>query len=317
MTSVSFIIPTYNRAQYLRESVASIRAQGIKDVEIIIVDDVSTEGVLETLMSDPAFTGVVFLRHTENRGPGEGRSTGISAANGKYIAFLDDDDLLDPRFLETALDVMTRDPSIALFCCDAILIDSAGSVLYGGRTYHEINAAIKHYPIGSGLRSLEEIFMFSTIGIGFVVGRQVFDRVSYPLARSMEDYEFQLRVAANGLKVYYQHEPLACYRMHEGNISGPRRMVRMCERKVACLQEALATYPALRQLGWRARGRVADAQMELAIAYLKEGNYRRGFMTLCRSVGGDPRQAGDLARLVCGWLPRRISGKRWHAELNC
>ncbi len=316
MTSVSFIIPTYNRAQYLRESIASIRAQSIKDVEIIIVDDASTEGALEALASDPAFGGVVFLRHPENRGPGEGRNTGISAANGKYIAFLDDDDLLDPRFLETALDIMTRDPSIALFCCDAILIDSAGSVLYGGRTFHEINAAIKHYPIGSGLRSLEDIFIFSTIGIGFVVRRHVFDRISYPLARNVGDYEFQLRVAANGYKVYYLHEPLARYRMHESNASGPRWMVRTCERKAACLDEALAQYAALGKLGWHARRRIADARMELGIAYLKKGNYGRGVMTVCRSVGKDPRQVANLAGLAWRWLAGRILGYRWQRVGN-
>ena len=308
MTSVSFVITTYNRAEYLRESVASIRAQNIKDVEIIVVDDASTGGALEALTGDPAFSGVVFLRHTENRGPGEGRNTGISAANGKYIAFLDDDDLLDPRFLETALDVMARDPSIALFCCDAILIDSAGSVLYGGRTFHEINAAIKRYPIRSGFRSPEEIFMFSTIGIGFVVGRQVFDRVSYPVARRMEDYEFQLRVAASGLKVYYHHEPLARYRMHEGNASGPRRRVNMCQRNVEFLQEALDRYPRLRRLRWRARRRIADARMELGIAYLKEGAYQRGVATLFRSVADDPRQTADQAGLVWRWLAKRAWG---------
>lgn len=85
---------------------------------------------------------------------------------------------------------------------------------------------------------------------------------------------------------------------------------------MACLQEALAKYPALRQLGWRARRRIADARMELGIAYFKEGDYRRGVKTICRSVGGDPRQAADLVKLAWRWPPRRILGCRGHAEVN-
>lgn len=310
MAHVSFVIPTYNRVDYLRECVASIRAQRVTDVEIIVVDDASTQDTCRALAREPVFSGVVFLRHPENRGPGEARNTGIRAAKGRYVAFLDDDDLLDPRFLETALNVLARDPSIALFCCDAFLIGPTGSVLYGGRTFHEINALIKGYPISSGVRSLEEIFLFSTIGIGFVVGRHVFDRVTYPRARRMEDYEFQIRVAGNGFKVYYHHEPLARYRMHEGNESGARWMVSMCEQKVACLQEALTRYPALRRLGWRARRRMADARMELGIAYLKQGEYLCGVLTLCGSLSGDPLQAIDLGRLAWRWLTRRISTAR-------
>lgn len=316
MPSVSVVITTYNRTKFLRESVASIRAQSIKPFEIIIVDDGSTDAALAGLRSDPLFSGVVFLRNPENFGLGGARNTGIHAAKGDYIVLHDDDDVLEPRLLETALDIMERDPAIGLFCCDAVMIDHAGVVLYGGRTFQGINGAIKRYPIKSGLRSLEDIFLFGTIGIGLVVRREVFDRVSYPPARNVGDYEFQLHVAANGYKVYYLHEPLGRYRMHEGNASGPRWMVRTCARKVACLEDALARYPALRKLGWRARCRMADARMELAIAYFKEASYRSGILMLCRALVGDPAQLFALTRLAGRWLTKRLISQRRPGAVN-
>ena len=177
MTAVTVVVPTYNRAEYLRTSVESIRHQTIKDVEIIIVDDASSGRAIESLMADPSFAGVQVLRHAENRGPGESRRTGIRAASGEYIAFLDDDDLLEPECLAKALDVLKRDSSIGLFCCDGLLIDREGSVLAGAKTFNGVHAAIHDYPLRTGLRTLGDVFLWPTVGIGFVARREVFGRV--------------------------------------------------------------------------------------------------------------------------------------------
>jgi glycosyltransferase involved in cell wall biosynthesis len=152
---ISFVTTTYNRPGYLRECVASIRAQTIKDVEMIVVDDASDPALMDPLKSDPFFAGVRFVRHDQNRGHGEARRTGIAAARGRFIALHDDDDIWDPSLVERALAIMQNDPSIALFCCDAVVINERGEVQYDGRTFHEINAVIKHYPIGTGPRTVE------------------------------------------------------------------------------------------------------------------------------------------------------------------
>ena len=138
-----------------------------------------------------------------------------------------------------------------------------------------------------------------------LVRREVFAKASYPASRFISDYEFQLRVAAAGFGVFYLHEPLGKYRIHGGNFSGQRFMARTCKRKVEILEEALAATPRLRRLGWRWRHRMADARMELAIGYLKAGDYRRAAWALMRSVGQDPRQAREIGRLGARWLTRR------------
>lgn len=303
--TVSVVIPTYNGSRYLRESVTSVRKQTVSDVEIIVVDDASSDGTYEACRSDPCFAGVRLFRHAVNLGPGESRRTGIRAATGAFISFLDADDVLEPRFLKASLDVMHRHPTVGLCCCDGLLIDGSGEVLYEGRTFNAINAAMKRYPLKTGIRELEEIFLFSTIGIGFLVRREVFERVSYPAGRRLEDYQFQFDVAANGFHVFYLNEPLARYRMHEDNASGAAAGAGMSEELVAFLHSVRTKYSAVRKLGSRARQRVADARMDLGIAYLKTGFVGRGCRTLVRAIAEYPPQLVALARFARRFLARR------------
>ena len=315
MTAVSVIIPTYNRSGYLRESLESVLKQSVKGVEILVVDDASRDGVAESLKTDPVFAGVRLIRHEINRGPGESRQTGILAAGGSYIAFLDDDDLFEPRLLEVALSVLERDPSIGLFCCDGLLVDSNGAVLPGHKTFNGVHAAIHGYPLRTGLRSLDDVFLWPTVGIGFVARREVFDRVRYPPERRLEDYRFQLDVAGSGFQVYYRHEPLARYRMHGGNASGASPA--MCEEMVECLQSARGRYHSLRHLGWRAGRRVAQARMDLGIACLRAGERTRGVMALARAVVDYPVQGLVLIRFACGWLFRQAPRHRPSTSFVC
>ena len=161
------------------------------------------------------------------------------------------------------------------------------------------------------MRSLQDIFEFSTSFPGFLVQRDVFNRVGY-LDQSLfplDDYDFQLRVAAAGYHVYYHHAPLARYRMHGENESGPRRMVRTCTKKVKSLEIALRRNPELRALGRRARRRLADARFELAVALLKNGSVWEGLLALLRSLLDHPAQSLEVARLVWG-KARRWGGAR-------
>lgn len=96
---VSVVIPTHNRPDFLGEAVNSVLGQSVRDFECIIVDDCSVDRV--TLPGDPRLR---VLRHPKNFGPAVARNTGIRAATGKYMMFLDDDDIFDPRRLEVGLE---------------------------------------------------------------------------------------------------------------------------------------------------------------------------------------------------------------------
>lgn len=97
---VSIIIPVYNVEPYLRQCLDSVLAQTLRDIEIIIVDDGSPDGSPAICDAYAAADPRVRVIHKANAGLGYARNSGIEVATGRYIAFLDSDDYLDPRALE-------------------------------------------------------------------------------------------------------------------------------------------------------------------------------------------------------------------------
>lgn len=98
MPFFSVVIPTYNRREMLREALGSIWSQTFSDYEVIVVDDGSTDGTQESLISQ---NGPLRYLPQSHRGPGAARNLGIREAQGEYLAFLDSDDLWFPWTLET------------------------------------------------------------------------------------------------------------------------------------------------------------------------------------------------------------------------
>ena len=111
MPKVSVIIPTYNRLSMLKEAVDSVLAQDFEDFELIVVDDGSTDGTADEVIR---YGGrVKLLQHGENRGVSAARNSGILHAKGKYIAFLDSDDLwVKGKIEESRLPFWMRTPII-------------------------------------------------------------------------------------------------------------------------------------------------------------------------------------------------------------
>src|SRR6476661_2260120 len=97
------IVPTYGRPEFLADALASIVAQSFADFECIVVDDASPEPA-----SLPADSRLRVIRREFNGGPPAARNTGIEAARGRYVAFLDDDDVWTRRRLEDALEAHSR-----------------------------------------------------------------------------------------------------------------------------------------------------------------------------------------------------------------
>ena len=106
MPRVSVILPTHNRPELLAEALASLREQTLTDWEAVIVDDASTPPVS---LNNPRLR---IIRHDLSRGGAAAKSMGIRHAFGEVLAFLDDDDLYAPQYLERALEVLDRHPEL-------------------------------------------------------------------------------------------------------------------------------------------------------------------------------------------------------------
>lgn len=103
---VSLILPTHNRIDLLFEAVRSVSAQTFSDWELIVVDNASEPAVEAELLKEFQDSRIRVLRNTQNLGGAAAKSLGAQEAKGKYLAFLDDDDLLHPGYLEEAYGVM-------------------------------------------------------------------------------------------------------------------------------------------------------------------------------------------------------------------
>lgn len=103
MPRFSFIVPVYNCRQYLEECVNSILAQTVSDLEILLVDDGSTDGSGEICDGFAAAEDRIRSFHKENGGAGSARNVGIDRAKGDNLIFIDSDDIIDKEFLEKAL----------------------------------------------------------------------------------------------------------------------------------------------------------------------------------------------------------------------
>lgn len=113
MPIVSVVIPCFNHGKYLPEAVESARSQSLHDLEIIIINDGSTDPETLEILTEYARQGLDVL-HTENQGLAAARNHGIRHARGKYILPLDADDRIAPRYLESAIRVLDDDPAVGI-----------------------------------------------------------------------------------------------------------------------------------------------------------------------------------------------------------
>ena len=121
MFDVSVVIPAYNSAKCVQDAIASVFAQSCRSLEVIVVDDGSTDGTAESL---PRLRNLRLLRRPRG-GPSAARNTGLRAARGRYVAFLDADDVWEPQSLEARLSLATNHPELGLVFADACFCKGA------------------------------------------------------------------------------------------------------------------------------------------------------------------------------------------------
>ena len=128
-TKVSVVVPCYNGERFIAQTLESILSQTHENIEIIVVDDGSTDATPAIVQGVPD-ERVRYLRQ-ENAGVSEARNLGLSKAGGRLVAFVDSDDLLTPDFLESRIGFLDSHPGFQ-GCCGAVtLIDEDGTSLPG------------------------------------------------------------------------------------------------------------------------------------------------------------------------------------------
>lgn len=184
---VSVVIPTYDRPAMLIEAVASLSRQTYRDFEVLVVDDASPTPANEPLDGVSTDPPIRVLEHAENRGANAARNTGISAANGEVLAFLDDDDRWHPEKLERQIQAFERgSPSLGVVLVGQRFVDDRGTTIR--EKYPEMSGSATASLFAGNIAG-----PFSTMA----VRRSVIDDAGLPDERlpSLQDREWLIRLS--------------------------------------------------------------------------------------------------------------------------
>ncbi|RFC49185.1 MAG: Glycosyltransferase involved in cell wall bisynthesis [Verrucomicrobia bacterium] len=307
MPRVSIVIPSYNSAKYLPETLQSVLQQDYQDFEVIVVNDGSTddtESWFAAHVSDPRLR----LITQANQGPSTARNTGIAASRGEYIAFLDSDDLWHPTKLTKQLEILDGDPHAAMVYCWLANIDHLGNPTGKIRRYFSEGMVwpelIKHNFIGCGSNAMVRRRCFDDLGL--------FD----PATTGIEDWDMWLRIADHHpFRVI--REPLVYYRQHPASLSNNWFVLEKSFQRV--LEKAFSSTEA-------AKTRLKS--MSYAMAYLclswkpvqsRHRNHVDSSRLLRQAVSYDPKlrlTAGYMRLALTILLVRYFGAARYETLLN-
>jgi glycosyltransferase involved in cell wall biosynthesis len=276
---ISVIIPTKNRRRRVIRAIRSAQQQRGVEVEIIVVDDGSTDGTMDALS---AVQGVHLIRNESSQGVGSARNQGAAVATADWLAFLDDDDLWAPAKLEHQLATATARAADWVYC-GAIAVDRRGRVL--------------HRAAGSPPEDLRrDLARFNAIpatASNLLLQRRVFESLGGFDRRfgHFADWEFALRLSAGhpgaradqALVAYIEHGT----NMHVADVEGAEAELDMLAERV----EAMLRRPLDRRLvtAWLAGGLVAKYGLRTAV------------VSLCRRAWAQRRPEFLRAATVEAW----------------
>ena len=214
---ISIITPTYNRKNMLREVIECIRRQTVKDVELIIIDDCSTDGTDEMMREYADLKWIHYVKNEQNmKDPGYSRHKGFLLSKGEFSVFMDDDDFyIDDRFFEKALTVHSQ------YGGRLAMVSGNGYNQLEYRNKLRIPTKVgaegyvdgREFLLNIGIKYKKPLSTFST-----VFRRNVLLRADFEHMDMMNDYAIYLRALVYG-DAYILPGYIGVYRLHSTNIS--------------------------------------------------------------------------------------------------
>ncbi len=217
MPAISIITTVYDAKDYLPLTVESILAQTFADFELILVEDGSPNGCGELCDELAKTDGRIRVVHKPNGGPASAANAGLDAATGRYISYVDSDDLLEPDFLET-LYSMVRQSGCPLAACGAECIDEAGRRLGRGVTLAddllgEGDALDQFYDV------LRDGGMYCMVTWNKLYDARLFEGVRHDETMFFGDDANIMDKIYDGRRIVATNKPLYLYRVRTGNMT--------------------------------------------------------------------------------------------------
>jgi glycosyltransferase involved in cell wall biosynthesis len=301
---VSVIIPAYQAAEHIGAALESALGQTFSNHEVIVINDGSPDRPQLLQALRPYRDRIRYLEHS-NQGPSAARNSGVLAAKGEYVAFLDSDDFWFPSYLEEQMRVLQGPPDLDLVYCNARRVGALA-----GDWPTCMGASPSHGPVTFESLAREQC----TVLTSFTVTRRqaVLDAGLFDVNfRRSEDFDLWLRMAYRGLRMGYHRMVLGSHELREEGLSGDRDALReaqvavyrkllltleLCEERAAMLQAQIERCEALVQLD-RGKDHLLSGRYREAVLAIRQANafYRR------------PRFSVALALLpIMPWVVRQV-----------
>jgi glycosyltransferase involved in cell wall biosynthesis len=295
---VSIIIPNYNHGDFVAGAIQSVLVQDYQDIEIIVVDDGSTDNSHEIVAQ---FGDKVRYIWQENQGLSAARNTGIHASIGTFISVLDADDLYEPGYLSSMISVLQSQPDADGIFCGYQFVDENNQPL------PQIEA-----------RSIPETDLYEALLDGnflvpesMLLRRYCYENVGDfdPNLTACEDWDMWLRVSRQ-YNIINTRQILTRHRVLEGSMSSdPLRMLR---NRLAVLDKHIGPPPKTDYSGSSLERRsYARAYLGSCVEYLQYGDHEKAFECLKNMAGFYPAlltELDTLYQLACGDQPKGSMG---------
>jgi glycosyltransferase involved in cell wall biosynthesis len=291
MPEIAVIIPTYNRADTVVRAVASALAQTHQDVEVLVVDDGSSDNTL-ALLDTISDRRLRILHHAYNRGAAAARNTGIAGADSRYIAWLDSDDAWYPHKLEFQLDRLRSAPSAEAVSCHAVQLHLLDHGVDCVRTPAHSECWQRGLLLNCDLSP----------GSTLLARRDAFE-ITGPLDETLprfEDWDWLLRYASLGGSIALLPAVLAEIWNRRGRLG--RQHEHSARRFIAKHSELYAALP-----GPDRRQGLCDIWLQVSGTYFFEGQYGQALFAALHSAKQRPLHASQrllghcFKRLTAQW----------------
>jgi glycosyltransferase involved in cell wall biosynthesis len=308
---VSVVMPAYNVAPYISETLDSVLAQTFAHYEVIIVNDGSPDTVELERALEPYLGRIVYVRQ-ENRGAGAARNAGLRRARGEFTAFLDADDLWLPDYLSEQIKFI-REGDYDFVYADAMLF---GQSPLAGRTFMQIAPSDGEVTFESLINGRCNVITSGVVArTSLILEVGMFDEG----LRNSQDFELWVRLVRKGARAAYQRKVLLRYRYHENSLSGDA--INQIKRELRVLGKIQSSYdltPAEREEVSKAMAAIeTNLELETGKLHLARGEFGEAREAFARANASRRNLKLSAALLLLKISPRllqklyvrRIDGK--------
>ena len=293
---VSVIVRVFERREYIGEAIESVLAQTYPHVEIIVVDNGSSTPVKDVL--DPYGQKIRYV-YKARGSVGSAANVGVGYATGEFVAFLDDDDLWEPRMLEEAVSVLLKDARVDV-------------AWVGWEVFHHRDRETRFEPteapflrdVQAGMDVLGVLCQLNVIPMCSAVTRRAAILQSNGFDESLlygEEWDLWLRIIQNGGRVVHVPKPYYLHRRHSRNVT--ERSIPLCRSDIALLKKVLSYVGSpYRPLVKRS---LAERHRRLGELFWQVGHRLRGTGSVVYSLVVNPLDR-NTAWYAADWIIRKI-----------